>query len=75
MRSHLRRARARPEEYDYDQNPRKRRRQDAKTGTKRKIEYIEDVDKRRGALRLTIRAGPEGIRRIMGQRSETHEAA
>ena len=75
VRNHLRRARARPEEYDYDQNPRTRRRQGAKTGTKRKIEYIEDVDKRRGALRLTIRAGPEGIRRITGQESETHAAA
>ena len=74
-RSHLRRTRAQSEEYNYDQNPRKRRRQGARTGTKRKIEYIEDVDKRRGALRLTIRAGPEGIRRIIGQRSEEHEAA
>ena len=74
-RSHLRRTRARSEGYSYDQNPRKRQRQGARTGTKRKIEYIEDVDKRRGALRLTIRAGPEGIRRIRGQRSEEHEAA
>ena len=74
-RSHLRRTRARSEGYSYDQNPRKRQRQGARTGTKRKIEYIEDVDKRRGALRLTIRAGPEGIRRIVGQRSEEHEAA
>ena len=74
-RSHLRRTRAQSEEYSYDQNPRKRRRQGVRAGTKRRIEYIEDMDKRRGALRLTIRAGPEGIRRITGQRSEEHEAA
>ena len=74
-RSHLRRKRAQSDEYSYDQNPRKRRRQGVRTGAKRRIEYIEDVDKRRGALRLTIRAGPEGIRRITGRRSGEHEAA
>ena len=69
-RAHVRRSSARPADFDYDQNPPKRPRGGGRRGTKRKIEYIEDAETRRGELRHTIRIGQRGIQEIEARHME-----
>ena len=69
-RAHVRRSSARPADFDYDQNPPKRPRGGGRRGTKRKIEYIEDAETRRGELRHTIRIGQRGIQEIEARHVE-----
>ena len=69
-RAHVRRNSARPADFDYDQNPPKRTRSGERRGTKRKIEYIEDAETRRGTLRHTIRIGTRGVREIEARHME-----
>ena len=70
VRAHVRRSSARPADFDYDQNPPKRARGGGRRGTKRKIEYIEDAETRRGELRHMIRMGQRGIQEIEARHRE-----
>ena len=70
VRAHVRRSSARPADFDYDQNPPKRPRGGGRRGTKRKIEYIEDAEARRGELRHMIRMGQRGIQEIEARHRE-----
>ena len=70
VRTHVRRSSARPADFDYDQNPPKRSRGGGRRGTKRKIEYIEDAETRRGELRHMIRMGQRGIQEIEARHRE-----